>query len=114
MKTSRIFVLLVMLSPSVVFAGGIYGTIKEGGRPVEERIKVEIVNPNDPCDVLASTETDEDGSYNLYVEGDGRFKLIVHYEGQTPDIDVYLYEESVQYNLVLEKKENGEYSLRRD
>jgi hypothetical protein len=116
MKTICTFVSLVVLSPSLVFAGEIYGNIKEGQKPIKEGIKVEIVNPNDPCDVLASTETGKRGSYSLYLDREGRFKLRVFYGDprQLPEIDVYLYKEPVRYNLVLERKPNGEYSLRRD
>jgi hypothetical protein len=42
----------------------------------------------------------------------GKFKLTVDYGGQTPSLDVFSYDRSVRYDLLLEKKGAG-YAVRR-
>ena len=109
MKTSIRIVLFFVLSVSLTQAGEIYGVIKEGERPVSQGVKVEILIGEKHY----STETDDYGSYSIYVAEKGECTLMVHYKDQSPSITAYSYEDSVRYNLVLEKR-NGEYHLRRD
>ena len=109
MKVIPGLVFLILLLPASVAAGEIYGSIKGGGKSIGQGVKVEIgYGPN-----VYSTETDRYGSYRLYVPEKGKCLLTVRYQQPFPSIEIYSYEGSVRYNLVLEKQD-GKYSLRRE
>ena len=112
MKTIAILLLLIMLLPAFAFAGEIYGSIKEGKRPIGKGVKVEIIAVSSGRRYV--TKTDKYSSYRLYVRERGRCILKVYYKKQSPppQIQVYSYKGPVRYDLVLEKKK-GKYILRR-
>ncbi len=115
MEKINMLLLLIMFFPSFVFAGEIYGRISEGREYVGQGINVEIIKYISATDSTIYTgETNEYGSYSIYVKEKGECRLIVHYPNQdpAPEIEVYSYETSVRYNLVLEKMD-GKYILRR-
>lgn len=122
MKTIIVLLLLSISWPSLALARVIHGSIKEGGRSVGEgvtieieiivEIIVEIIN-NIPAGKTYTTKTDKFGSYRLKVEETGECTLKVHYMKQLPTIKIHSYERSVEYALVLERKEDGQYYLRR-
>jgi hypothetical protein len=92
---------LILLSPSFIFGGEIYGTIKIGKRPIGEGIKVEIV-----CGEKTYTKkTDKHGAYSIYVQNKGRGMLIVHYPEESdhaPSIPIFSYEKNAaRYDLVI-------------
>ncbi|HEC99254.1 MAG TPA: hypothetical protein ENN18_02575 [Proteobacteria bacterium] len=107
MKRVTMFLLLIMLFPSLAFGGEIYGSITEGKRSVGAGVRVEIITASKTY----PTETDRYGSYRLYVPEKGACTLKVHYRQPSQPIKVYSYEGSVRYDLVLEKRD-GHYSLR--
>ncbi|MFQ5603323.1 MAG: hypothetical protein ACE5IR_22045 [bacterium] len=113
MKTITSALLLIMLIPSLVFAGEIYGSIKMGKRPVRG-VKVEIKSTRK---TPYSATTDRHGSYIIYVKEKGKCTLKLYIkEGKkvhTPTIKVYSSKSSAHYNLILEKNKKGIYSLRR-
>ena len=88
-------------------AGEIYGTIKEGGKPIKAGTKVEVKCAKGSY----STETDKLGSYRLFVQEQGKCTLSVTSVGGSPQMTVHSFEDSARYNLVLEKKD-GKSSLR--
>ena len=108
MKTITMLFLFIMLISTFTFSGEIYGSLKEGESSVGRGIRIEITSPRETY----ATETEEDGSYRLFIREEGKCTLKVHYEGQAPKIKIYSYEDSVRYDLVLEEKD-GEYVLRR-
>ncbi len=109
MRKNTILILIVgMLFPSLIYAGEIYGTIREGGKAVTKGIKVEVVSPAKTY----TAQTDAYGSYRLYVVEKGKCMLKVYYKGQTPLFMVYSYDKSTRYDLSLESKD-GKYSLKR-
>lgn len=108
MKASITLILLGMLFPSFVFSGEIYGIIRESGKSVGQGVRIEITSNNNSY----SEETDKYGSYRIYVPEKGQCLLKLYYKEQSPVIAIYSYENSVQYDLILEKKD-GQYSLRR-
>ena len=108
MKASITLILLVMFFPSIAFPGEIYGIIREGGKSVGPGVKIEITSNN----ITYSEETDKYGSYRIYVPEKGQCLLKLYYKEQSPVIAIYSYENSVQYDLILGKKD-GQYSLRR-
>lgn len=109
MKKITVLLSLVMLFPSVTFAGEIYGSIKMGGTYIRQGTKVEIISASNTS---YSKETDKYGSYSIHLKEEGKCRLIVHYQKQSPEIMVSSYKTSVRYNLVLEQKDE-KYFLRR-
>jgi hypothetical protein len=63
-------------------------------------------------DASAEATTDEKGSFRLTVKGEGRCRVAVRYEGQTPSLEVVVFEKPARYRLVLEQAE-GKYILKR-
>ena len=100
----RIFALVVqllILCPPVP-AGEIFGTIKEGTKALPKGTKVEIISPHKTY----SGQTDNYGSYRLYVREKGKCSLKVHVDKLTPSIDIFSYEKSTRYDLVLERTDS--------
>lgn len=111
-KMIRITLMLqiMFLVPSLANAGEIYGNIKQkGGAPVQKATVEIMVNQK----TVGSTTTDKHGSYRIYVKETGRCTLKIRFDDQFPTVEVYSSKSSTQYNLILEKKDEGSYSLRR-
>jgi hypothetical protein len=90
------------------FAGKIYGSITEGGKPIAKDVKVEVT-----CGSNSYTaQTDQYGAFNVFATDKGKCALKVYYQGQTPSFEVNSYDNAVQYDLVLEKQ-GAQYTLKR-
>jgi hypothetical protein len=117
MKTAITLVLLIVLLPSCVLAGKIYGIIKERGKPVRQGIEVQITKGSDST-IVASAKTDKSGLYRLYVRRTGKFNLAVRdslsHKRDTLSIPIRSYRKSVRYNLVIAKDKQGRYILKRE
>src|SRR5262245_45549053 len=100
MRLKWLLFLLVLGFSLQVCAGKIYGSILEGGKPVAQGIKVDVTCGADTY----SAQTDAYGAFNLFAKDKGKCVLKVTYQGQTPSIEVNSYDNSVQYDLVLEKQ----------
>ena len=108
MKRASMLVLLILGFTSLAFAGKIYGSIAEGGKPVGQGMKVEVTCGGNNH----AAQTDAYGSFKLFVPDKGKCTLKVSYQGQTPSFEINSYDGSVQYDLILEKT-GGQYTLRR-
>jgi len=107
MRTVFLTMLCLAISCTTAQAGEIYGTVKEGGKPVKAGTKVEV-----KCAKGSYTaETDKLGSYRLFVPEQGKCTLSVKSGDVPPQMIVHSFEDSARYNLVLEKKD-GKSSLR--
>ncbi len=107
MKRIPALLLAVAALPSVAFAGEIYGTVKENGKPVAEGVGVSVA-----CgDKSASATTDKAGSYRVFAAQEGKCTLTVKVGGESPSTVIHSYVDSARYNLVLEKK-GGKYTVR--
>ena len=107
MKALTLSAILLVAAPALVGAGEIYGSIKEGGKPVKEGVKVEVACAGK----TVAGETDKNGAYRVFAQDEGKCTLTVRIEGEAPSIAVDSFEDSARYNLVLEKKD-GKYVLR--
>ncbi len=108
MKRPGILLTLVLGVAAPSFAGKIYGSITEGGKPIAAGTKVDVA-----CGTNNYTaQTDAYGAFNLFATDKGKCMLKVSHQGQTPSIEVNSYEGSVQYDLVLEKQ-GTQYTLKR-
>ncbi|MCF6147809.1 MAG: hypothetical protein E3K37_04030 [Candidatus Kuenenia sp.] len=111
MKNNLIVILFLLLNPTIAFSGEIYGTIKKDGRPIPEgsEIKVEMLTSGKTY----SSKCAQYGSYSLYVPGKGRGLLIIQNDELISEpILIYIYENAIQYDFVLEEK-NGSFPVRR-
>jgi len=97
---------LVFAAPA--FAGKIYGSITEGGKPIAQGVKVEVTCGSNSY----SAQTDSYGAFNIFATDKGKCALKVYYQGQTPSFEVNSYDNAVQYDLVLEKQ-GAQYTLKR-
>ena len=103
-----LFLALVLGFTTSALAGKIHGSISEGGKPVAQGVKVDVT-----CGANNyNAQTDNYGAFNLFAKDTGKCVLKVTYQGQTPSIDVNSYDNSVQYDLVLEKQ-GAQYTLKR-
>jgi hypothetical protein len=108
-KLSVIFVLVAAGSLSLPLAGEVFGKIVMGDTSVGSAASV-AVQCGDKS--YPAVQTDESGSYHLMVKETGKCTLTVTYEGESASLGIASYDEEVQYDLVLEKKE-GKLSVRR-
>jgi hypothetical protein len=108
MKRQFIFLLLVLGLAAPAFAGKIYGSITEGGKPIAQGVKVEVTCGSNNYDA----QTDSYGAFNVFAMDKGKCMLKVLYQGQTPAIEINSYDNSVQYDLILEKQ-GANYTLKR-
>jgi hypothetical protein len=91
------------------FGGEIYGTIKEGGKPVA---------PGTPASIVFGAKVypiklDGFGSYRVQVAETGKGTVKITLNGQEPTCDVQSYATPVRFDLVIAKDAQGKYSLRR-
>ena len=107
MRKIFLTMLCLAISCTTALAGEIYGTIKEGGKPIKAGTKVEVKCAKGSY----SAETDSLGSYRLFVPEQGKCTLSVKSGDVAPQMTVNSFEDSARYNLVLEKKD-GKPSLR--
>jgi beta-lactam-binding protein with PASTA domain len=107
MKKVILAILCLAIFDTTALAGEIYGTVKEGGKPINAGTKIEV-----KCSKGSySAETDKLGSYRLFVPEQGKCTLSVTSGDVSPQMTVHSFEDSTRYNLVLEKKD-GKSSLR--
>src|SRR6267143_1981640 len=84
--------LQIILPTGAALAGKIFG----------KGVKVEIAGASKPY----GTETDNYGSYRIYLPEKGKFTLTVHYRQQKPSIPVYSYDRSTRYDFSVERKDS--------
>jgi hypothetical protein len=107
MRKVFLAMLCLAISCTTALAGEIYGTVKEGGKPIKAGTKVEVKCAKGSY----SAETDKLGSYRLFVQEQGKCTLSIQSSDGSPQMTVNSFEDSARYNLVLEKKD-GKSSLR--
>jgi hypothetical protein len=108
MKRGCILLALTVGLTSLAFAGKIYGSLAEAGKPVTQGVKIQVACGANTYDA----ETDTQGAFSLFVKDKGKCLLKVAYQGQTPSMEINSYDGSVQYDLILEKQD-GRYALKR-
>jgi hypothetical protein len=107
MRKVFLAMLCLAISCTTALAGEIYGTVKEGGKPIKAGTKVEVKCAKGSY----SAETDKLGSYRLFVQEQGKCTLSIQSSDGSPQMTVNSFEDSARFNLVLEKKD-GKSSLR--
>jgi hypothetical protein len=96
---------LVFFLPA--YAGPVYGKLTANGKPASN-ITITITRNNETY----SATTGRDGSYNIQVNGTGRYVLKLTYTNQEVIYTIFSYSRAIRYDLDLQQI-NGRYSLRR-
>jgi len=108
MKSIPLVLLALLSLAASAWAGEIYGTIKEGGRPVKQA-KVTIKPPKS---AEIEGKTDDFGNYRIVVAETGKCIITVQFNGQSAQGEVQSYTTPVRFNFLLEKTATGS-SLKR-
>jgi len=108
MNMIRFILLALTLFAASSFAGEIYGTIKEGDKPVDKGTTLEIKSSAK----IYSAVTDEFGNYRVVVVEPGKCEITIHFKEQSISGEIQSYWNPSRFDLALEK--SGEkYSLKR-
>jgi hypothetical protein len=108
MKKVNPLIFLALLLPLYAYAAQIYGSLKEDGRAVPEKTRIEVI-----CNGKAfAGVTDGYGAYNVYASEKGKCVFKVYHKGQAPTFALSSYENPVRYDFDLVLV-NGQYTLRR-
>jgi hypothetical protein len=90
------------------FAGEIYGTITQNGKPIGKDVAVTIQIGGQSY----SKPTDEFGSYRIFATESGKGTVKVAFKGQSISGNIESYSTPVRFDLAIENKD-GHYALRR-
>lgn len=63
-------------------------------------------------DEVVKGKTDANGSYRLTAKANGKCSITVTHDGQSPSVEVVVFDKAARYRLVLEKKGES-WTLRR-
>jgi hypothetical protein len=108
MKTLRLTWLALVLFAAPSFAGEIYGTIMQNGKPVGKDVAVTIEIGGQSY----SKATDEFGSYRIFVAESGKGTVKIAFKRQIISGEIESYSTPVRFDLAIENK-GGHYALRR-
>jgi hypothetical protein len=108
MNMTRFILLALTLFAASSYAGEIYGTIKEGDKPVGKDTKLEIKSAAKTYPAV----TDEFGNYRVIVAETGKCEITIHFKDQPISGEIQSYWNPSRFDWALEK--SGEkYSLKR-
>lgn len=79
-------------------AGEIFGSITQGDKPLPKGTKIEVAASGKTY----NAETDESGSYRLFVPEKGKLTLKILSGTQAPSIDIFSSDNPSRYDLILE------------
>jgi hypothetical protein len=100
---------LLALVSSAALAGEIYGKITTARAAVTEGTGVEIKCGDK---TFPATKTDKAGAYHFGVPATGKCTVSVKQKDQTASLEIAVYDEPVQVDIVLEMKD-GKLTARR-
>ena len=108
MKAAALLLLMLIL-PSAAFAAQVFGMLTGNGRPIRgARVLIQCEGNT------YSGDTQDEGSYSVYVRQQGRCDLTVEYGQQTTrPFSVYSYGDPVRYDFELVQDSDGRYRLDR-
>jgi hypothetical protein len=99
-------VLVATLTTSAA-VGEVFGDVRAGDAYVKEAA-LEL-----KCgDEVVKGKTDATGSFRLSAKASGKCTISITHEGQSPSVEVVLFDKAARYRLVLEKKGES-WTLRR-
>ena len=103
MKTLVVLGVLGLGAP----VGEVFGDLRVG----EDYVKEAAVELKCGEEVVKG-KTDANGSYRLSAKANGKCSISVTHDGQSPSVDVVLFDKAARYRLILEKK-GDTWTLRR-
>lgn len=109
MKAILFFLVTVLMFTAPAFGAQLYGTLREGDRPVPQGVEVTVSCPGNPSH---TGTTDASGVYRIYVPEKGRCTLQVQYNQQAASAEVYSFDDATKYDFDLIQQKSG-YTLRR-
>ena len=93
MKKTFKMILLALLLCSPAYAGQIYGSLKEGGRPLAN-VTFDVFCPQGSV----RGTTDGYGAYSMNV-GKGKCTFRVYYRDQQPSLDIFSSDSPLRYDF---------------
>jgi hypothetical protein len=108
MNMVRFILLPLTLFAASSFAGEIYGTIKEGDKPVGKGTTLEIKSSAKTY----SAVTDDFGNYRVVVAETGKCELTIHFKDQSISGEIQSYWSPSRFDWALAKS-GDKYSLKR-
>jgi hypothetical protein len=109
MRTMFSSFVMLLLFAAPAFAAQVYGTLRDGDRPVQQGVQVVVTCPGNHT---YSGATDAGGVYRINIPEKGKCTLQVQYNGQAPTTDIYSFDEATKYDFDL-VQQGGGYALRR-
>ena len=105
---SLICLVFILSLASMAFAGEIFGTIVDAGKPVPEGTKIEVT-------VAGKTFTgaaDKLGTYHVFAAEKGKGTLTAYYKDQKLTADVFSFDKATRYDYGVETAD-GKLILKR-
>jgi len=97
----------VVVGAMPVLAGNIFGTVFEKSQAAKG------VTVTVKCGTNSyQAQTDADGSYSVRAEETGRCSLAVNYKEQTPEAEIFSYDQPTRYDFDLVDS-GGKYALKK-
>jgi len=107
MKTVGFLALVLLLFfPVPARAGNIYGNLWLDGRPVAGA-QIEIA-----CPARHAAQTDNNGSYRVFIPEKGRCTFVVRFGNQSAQAEIASYDNPIKYDFDVIRQGTG-YILRR-
>ena len=107
MKRALKIIMLALILTSPAYAGQIYGSLKEDGRPVANAT-FEVFCPQGSFRGV----TDGYGAYSINV-GRGKCTFRLYFRNQQPSLDIYSYDNPLRYDLDVVNSKAGLILVRR-
>ncbi|MGI8917353.1 MAG: hypothetical protein ACR2H6_02040 [Pyrinomonadaceae bacterium] len=107
MKKALKIIMLTLLLTAPAYAGQIYGSLKEAGRPVANAT-FEVFCPQGSFRGV----TDGYGAYSINV-GRGKCTFRLYYRNQQPSFDLYSYDSPLRYDFDVVNGNGGLSLVRR-
>lgn len=107
MKKALKTIMLALVLTSPAYAGQIYGSLKEGGRPVANAT-FEVFCPQGSFRGV----TDGYGAYSINV-GKGKCTFRLYYRNQQPSLDIYSQDSPLRYDFDVVSSGGGLALVRR-
>jgi hypothetical protein len=90
----------IFFMTSIAFAGEIYGTIEDAGKPVPADVEVKVAVAGAE---IPSVKTDKLGGYRVVATNKGKGTLIVVYKGKTSEpAEIISFDKATRFDWTIE------------
>jgi hypothetical protein len=106
----RYLLLFALGLPSILHAGDIYGTLREGSAP-RAGVQFQVFDGSGNTSVTGRLQTQSDGSFRFNLSDNGRYLLRVFLNG-SPSANIFVSSPNpTQYDFDLVRQKDGTYTL---